>query len=273
MRPGSVEGVKLREHMTETSPLDPLPQQVVLAYIDEPPFGRLGPDAKGTGCDVELARFVLREIGIKDVVTHLTTFAELLPGVAAGRWALNVPLFVTPERAAMVSFSRPVWALQDGFIVRAGNPKGLDSYDALAAVDGARLGVVTGQVQHEAALRAGVPSTRISLFSTQEAVVQALVAGSIDAYASTALGNRVFLRALNNPALLAVDLVNSASLPPATIPVGAFSFARENTALRHRFDAYLAHYLGSPGHRELMARHGLSAREIDPIVGFEERRP
>lgn len=253
--------------MTETRPL---PQQVVLAYIDEPPFGRPGPDGTGTGCDVELARFVLREIGIKDVVTYLTTFAELLPGVASGRWTLNVPLFVTPERAAMVSFSRPVWALQDGFIVRAGNPKGLDSYGAVAAVEDARLGVVVGQVQREAAVRAGVPSSRISLFSTQEAVVQALIAGDIDAYASTALGNRVFLRELNNPALLAVDLVNSASPSTATNPVGAFSFANQNTVLRHRFDTCLARYLGSPGHRELMARHGLSLREIDPIVGFEK---
>ena len=153
----------------------------------------------------ELAQFVLHAIGIKEVVTHLTTFAELLPGVAAGRWTLNVPLFVTPERAALVSFSRPVWALQDGFIVRAGNPKSLHSYSAVAAVGDARSGVVAGQVQHEVAARAGVPSTRIDLFPTQEAVMQALVAGDIDAYASTALGNRMFLRALNNAALLAVE--------------------------------------------------------------------
>ena len=63
--------------------------------------------------DFGLAAGRNRAIGIKEVVTHLTTFAELLPGVAAGRWTLNVPLFVTPQRAALVSVSRPVWALQD----------------------------------------------------------------------------------------------------------------------------------------------------------------
>ena len=251
--------------MTEANPL---PRQAVLAYIDEPPFGRPGLDAKGTGCDVELAQFVLHAIGIKEVVTHLTTFAELLPGVAAGRWTLNVPLFVTPERAALVSFSRPVWALQDGFIVRAGNPKSLHSYSAVAAVEDARLGVVAGQVQRETAARAGVPSTRRSV-SNPGGVVQALVAGDIDAYASTALGNRNLLRALNNPALLAVELTNSVSFSATAVPVGAFSFARQNFVLRNRFDAYLARYLGSSPHRELMARHGLSAREIDPVIGLE----
>lgn len=247
-----------------------LPRRAVLAYIDEPPFGKPGSDARGTGCDVELARNVLRAIGVEEVETCLTTFAELIPGVAAGRWTLNVPLFVTPERAALVSFSRPVWALQDGFIVRASNPKSLNSYGAVAQAGRARLGVVAGQVQHETAIRAGVPSARIDLFQTQEAVVQALVAGDIDAYASTALGNRTIVGALDNPALLAVELTDSPSFLSVAPPVGAFSFASQSVELRSRFNAYLAHYLGSPEHRELMARHGLSAREIDPVIGFEK---
>jgi polar amino acid transport system substrate-binding protein len=209
---------------------------------------------------------LLDDIGVERVETHLTTFAELLPGVAAGRWAINVPLFVTPERAALVSFSRPVWALQDGFIVRAGNPKNLDSYHSLADNKHARLGVVAGQVQHEAAVRVGVPAVRISQFATQQAVVQALLDGAIDAYARTAVGNRTFVRDFKNSALLAVELNGTAQSPEAAVPVGAFSFARTNVELRKRFDAYLALYLGSPVHRKPMASYGLSAREIDPIV-------
>jgi len=64
--------------------------------------------------DVELAEAVLREIGVTRIKHRLTTFSELLPGVEAGRWDMNVPLFVTPERAARVAFSVPVWAIGDG---------------------------------------------------------------------------------------------------------------------------------------------------------------
>lgn len=240
-------------------------ERVVLAYIDEPPFGKTGPDGRALGCDVDLALIVLHAIGVKKVETHLATFAELLPGVASGRWTINVPLFVTPERAASVSFSRPVWALHDGLIVPSGNPKKLASYRAIAEGHDTRLGVVTGQVQRDAAIRSGVAPVQIIEFATQHDVVEALLAGKIDAYASTAVGNRTFVRESANLGLLAVELDVSAASPEVAVPVGAFSFARSNIELRKRFDEYLAHYLGSQEHRERMASQGLSAREIDPI--------
>lgn len=249
------------------SPLhDAWRERVVLAYIDEPPFAQPGGQAGAVGCDVELALTVLAAIGVRRVETRLTTFAELIPGVAAGRWDMNVPLFVTAQRSRVVAFSRPVWALRDGFIVDAGNPQGLRSYRDLVQSPGARLGVVSGQVQHDAALRAGVPPGRIREFETQRAALAALRAGEIHAYASTALGNRVFIGGLGDPALQAVELEGEASTVDAGPPVGAFSFALADTELRGRFDAFLMRYLGSPAHRERMAAHGLLASEIDPVL-------
>jgi polar amino acid transport system substrate-binding protein len=107
--------------------------KITLAYIEEPPFGWTAADGSATGADIELATVVLRAMGATHIMPRLTTFAELLPGVAAGRWDLNVPLFVTPERMAAVDFSLPVWAIGDGLLVRAGNPMALTSYHAVAA--------------------------------------------------------------------------------------------------------------------------------------------
>src|SRR5512145_1083126 len=124
---------------------------VIFAYLDEPPF--CAPDAAGAvGCDVEVAFAILKAIGIDRVETKLVTFAELLPGVANGQWHINTPLFVTEERARLVDFSRPVWSLADGLMVKAGNPKGLTSYRTLAAHADARLVVVADQVQEQRAL-------------------------------------------------------------------------------------------------------------------------
>lgn len=215
---------------------------------------------------MELAFTALRAIGVERVETCLTTFAELIPGVAARRWDINVPLFVTAERSKTVAFSRPVWALRDGFIVAAGNPKGLRSYRSVAQAPDARLGVITGQVQHHAALQAGVLPRQIHQFETQHVAVEALRAGLIDAYVSTAVGNRTFVRERGDPGLQAVVLESDALTNEASPPVGAFSFALADAGLRERFDAYLEDYLGSPLHRERMAAHGLSASEIDPIL-------
>ena len=68
---------------------------------------------------------------------------------------MNVPIFVTPKRSEDVAFSVPVWALGDGFLVHAGNPKGLTGYAAVAQRADARLGVIPGQVQLDSAKAAG----------------------------------------------------------------------------------------------------------------------
>ncbi|OOG45118.1 transporter substrate-binding domain-containing protein [Polaromonas sp. A23] len=238
-----------------------LPERIVFAYIEEPPFAWTTSEGDAEGCDVDLARTVLHTLGAREVVLQPTTFEQLLPGVAAGRWHVNTPLFVTPQRGQQVAFSQPVWALHDGFIVRAGNPLCLDSYRTIARV-GARLGVVTGQVQHDAARLAQVSAQRIQCFATQAEAVQALRNDRIDAYASTAVGNRIFVAGLGDATIEAIE----AHAPAGPPPVGAFSFALEAATLRQRFDAALSVYLGSAAHRARMAHYGLSASEIDPVL-------
>lgn len=104
---------------------------------------------------------------------------------------MNVPLFVTRERADRLAFSIPVWGIADGFLVRTGNPKALDSYVSLAKRPDARLGIIAGQVQHETARASGVSEHQIAVFEHQADTLEAVLCGAIDAYASTALGNRI----------------------------------------------------------------------------------
>ena len=117
--------------------------KVRIAYIEEPPFYWTAADGTLTGADIELAEVVLRAIGVTEIEYHPTSFEALLPGVQAGRWDMNVPIFVTAERARHVTFSVPVWAIGDGFVLLAGNPKRLTSYAAIAARSDARLACVT----------------------------------------------------------------------------------------------------------------------------------
>ena len=236
-----------------------VPAEVVFAYLDEPPFCWPGEDGRPHGCDVEVAEAVLKAIGVERISTRLVTFAELMPGVAEGAWTINTPLFVTPERALQVAFSRPVWSLADGFMMRADNSRQLDSYRAIAANEMAVIGVVAGQVQHQSALAAGVPTARTRLFATQKAAVEAVLSGVVDAYASVAMAHRGYLREHVDIRLEVIDLGVEGKAKPA---VGAFSFALSDVGLREAFDRQLAAYLGSPEHVSIMERHGFSHAEI-----------
>jgi len=232
-----------------------------IAYIEEPPFYWTAEGGAATGADIELADAVLRAIGVTTIEHVPTSFDDFLPGVQQGRWDMNVPIFVTPERAQHVAFSLPVWALGDGFLVHPGNPKALNGYPALAARGDARLGVIAGQVQIASARSAGVGDGQLVVFRNQPEAIAALVAGKIDAFAATAIGSRA--AAEGNPA---VEAVAHEMGQAAQVPVGAFSFAKGNHALLQAVNEQLRRYLGSPDHRARMARFGITCTEIDAAL-------
>ena len=235
--------------------------KITIAYIEEPPFYWTEPNGSVIGADIELADVVLRAIGYTHIEHQPTTFEELLPGVSSGRWNMNVPLFITPERSQLVDFSTPVWALDDGFLVAAGNPKGLNSYAAVAHRDDARLAVISGTIQQRSAQSHGVRETQILQFARQEEAIDALLAGRIDAYAATALGNRAVADRIGSALVTAV-----AHTGQDRPPVGAFSFGKHDSKLREAVDEQLKRYLGSAGHRQRMAKYGFTPEEIDPVL-------
>ena len=230
------------------------PGPVVFAYLDEPPFCYPGRGGGAEGSDVELVAATLSALGVTSFEARLTTFAELLPGLISGRWTLTTPLFITPERQAIVDFSRPVWSLADGLLVRSGDQGRLKSYRAVASAN-ARLVVVGGQVQEQAGLRAAIAPEKILRVATQEEAVQAVSDGRADAYASVAMAHRGHLARRPDPSLAVVTASDGV---PAS---GAFAFGRSSAALRRRFDDALARLLGSAWQRAMMARHGFGTDE------------
>ncbi|WP_080959782.1 transporter substrate-binding domain-containing protein [Burkholderia gladioli] len=240
--------------------------KVTIAYIEEPPFGWTEADGTVTGADIELAGTILRQIGVHEIEHCPTTFSELLPGVEAGRWDMNVPLFVTPQRANAVAFSLPVWGIEDGFLVGPGNPRALVNYSSIAQCPDARLGIIAGQVQHNSATASGVTEEQIVIFEQQADAIAAVLSGVIDAYASTALGNRIIANKMGSSVIDAVAHVPETTGRQRMPPLGAFSFNRKNVDLLNVVNQRLRAYLGSSDHRVRMARFGLTDHEIDPAV-------
>ncbi|MBN3763543.1 transporter substrate-binding domain-containing protein [Burkholderia sp. Ac-20365] len=238
--------------------------KVRVAYIEEPPFYWTNAAGAVTGSDIELADVVLRAIGVTSIEYQPTSFEELLPGVQENRWDMNVPIFVTSGRAAHVAFSVPVWALGDGFVVHAGNPKALTGYAVLAQHGDARIGLINGQVQIDSAKSAGVRDEQITMFKDQPEAIAALLAGKIDAFAGTAVGNRAIAGSNKELEAVAHDMSKETA-----VPVGAFSFNKSNHALLQAVNEQLRQYLGSADHRARMAKFGLTDAEIDSVAAVK----
>ncbi|MBB3283239.1 transporter substrate-binding domain-containing protein [Mitsuaria sp. BK037] len=94
---------------------------------------------------------------------------------------MNVPIFISKERAGLVAFSSPVWALRDGLLVRRNAEHQSSTYEALVQRSDARLGVVAGAAQVSAAKSASIGASQLVEFRSQPDAVAALLAGDIDA--------------------------------------------------------------------------------------------
>jgi polar amino acid transport system substrate-binding protein len=236
---------------------------LTFGFLQEPPFCFRDRAGIVRGCDVELAAAVNALIGGGAFEPVETVFAELLPGLRARRWMMTTGLFATPERRTLVDFSRPIWALPDGLLVRKADSARITGYRALAQDAKARLGVIIDQVQHKTAIRLGLPDERIEQFATQEEAAQAVARGRIDAYASVAMAHRGYLATAPDPRMTAIQ-VSDGEQPPA---FGAFAFAKDATALRQAIDEALAVFLGSAEHRAIMRRYGFTDSEVARVSG------
>jgi len=230
-------------------------------FLIEPPFNYRLNDGTVTGCDVELAKTLLADIGELDFQPIETSFAELLPGVADGRWRMTTGLFVTEERKKKAAFSRPIWALSDGLLVKNGNPKGLTGYRSIADNRDVRLAVIHDQVQHGSAVQFGVPDARIQIFETYGEAAEAVVRGTADAYASVARAHFGFIEQHPKSGLKVVCILPEEKEPS----YGCFAFAKDDNAFRQSVDDALNGFLGSKAHKAMMAQFGFNSSEVDLV--------
>ena len=232
------------------------------AYLIEPPFNFVDVSGSVTGCDVELARHIYGELGIADFEPVETEFAELLPGLTDGRWRMTTGLFGTEERRKVARFSRPIWALPDGLLVKKGNPSGLTGYRSVAERPHVRLAVVRDQFQHRSALEFGVSEERIAVFGTYLEAATAVREGRVDAYASVGRAHGGFIDQHPSWALELILIPHEEK--PAEF--GAFAFNLSDTAMLNEVNEILGAFLGKEAHRKMVAAFGFSSEEVDMIA-------
>ncbi len=240
--------------------------KIRIGYANEAPFAYMdSKESKVTGESVEIAREVLKRMGINEVEGVLTEFGSLIPGLQAKRFdIIAAGMYVTPERCQQVAFSDPTYGVGQSFLVKQGNPKNLHSYEDAARNPNARLGVVVGAIESDYAASLKVPPDRTIVFPDAVSALAGVQAGRADAYAATALTvNDLMGKAGKDSGLEKAE--------PFTDPVidgkgvrgyGAYAFRKEDQAFVDAFNAELAKFLGTEEHKKLVAPFGFTAEEL-----------
>ncbi|MFC4943878.1 ectoine/hydroxyectoine ABC transporter substrate-binding protein EhuB [Pseudonocardia sp. GCM10023141] len=158
---------------------------IKVGIANEAPYGFTDQSGKVTGESVEVARAVLKALGINDVQATAVEFGSLIPGLNAKQFDMvTAGMFINPDRCANAAFSDPDYTAPTAFLVPAGNPKGVTTFDDVKSKN-VRLAVLSGAVEQGYAQKSGIPDSQIQVVDTQNTLLQAITAGRADAGALT----------------------------------------------------------------------------------------
>jgi polar amino acid transport system substrate-binding protein len=227
----------------------------------EEPIGYLDAWGRVTGVSPEVARAVLRGIGVSAVEPVLRPFAQLIPTLLAGTVDIvTAGMAITPGRCAQVIFSEPDFLAPTALLVPQGNPRRLRGFRDVARA-GVPIAVLEDSVERDAARAAGIRDDRIQTYPSAgqlyDAVAQGQAAGAL-----TDISLRALLRRHPRAALEVTP-----GLPPpgrATPTVGAFAFRPADTELRDAFNAGLAALHASGEWSRLVAPFGVTEANLPP---------
>jgi polar amino acid transport system substrate-binding protein len=241
-----------------------------VGFANEAPFGYADESGKLTGEAPVVLRAVLKKIGIGEVDGVLTEFGSLIPGLKAGRFdIIAAGMYVKPDRCQQILFSEPTYSISEAFAVKAGNPKKVATYVEIAANPDVKLGIMTGAIQKENALKSNVKADQISSFPDTPSAIAALRAGRVDVVAATSLtiGDMIRKSGADSglEALSPFTKVNGESV----VGHGAFGFRKSDTAFRDAVNAELKTFIGSPEHLKLVEPFGFSKYTL-PVLTTEQ---
>jgi polar amino acid transport system substrate-binding protein len=158
---------------------------IKIGIANEAPYGFTDQSGKVTGESVEVARAVLKALGINEVQATAVEFGSLIPALNARQFDMvTAGMFINPQRCANASFTDPDYTAPTAFLVPKGNPQGLKTFDDVKAKN-LRLAVLSGAVEQGYAQKSGIPDSRIQVVDTQNTLLQAITAGRADAGALT----------------------------------------------------------------------------------------
>ncbi|MDQ4085359.1 MAG: ectoine/hydroxyectoine ABC transporter substrate-binding protein EhuB [Actinomycetota bacterium] len=148
---------------------------------NEPPYTKLLPNGEVTGAEPDVAKAVLKMMGITEVEAITAGYDAMIPGLDADRWDMVAAgLFMNKSRCADVLYSSPVIVSTESLAVPAGNPKGLTSLDDIRKED-VKVAVLSGSFELKTSLSLGIPQSKLPTYPLAPDAMQGLADGRVDA--------------------------------------------------------------------------------------------
>lgn len=231
--------------------------QIRIAVANEIPYGYvdLNGEAKGAGPDV--ARHIMKQLGIENIQWITTSFSSLIPGLRADHFDMvAAEMAILPERCKQVLFSEPNTSYGEGLLVANGNPQDLHSYQDFADSDH-KVAIMAGADQLEMLQALGVPSGRMVTISNNADAISTVSTGRAAAYAATSLTVSELAKQ-SNRVEAAANFTDPVIDGTPVRSWGGFTFSQNSEDLRGAVSNELAKFKQTNEWKEILNTYGFS---------------
>lgn len=230
---GSVQAGPLEDRVEAGEPIR-------LGFANAPPWAHPGEDGSPLGFVNVITVDVLGRMGHTDVEPVVTDWSGLIPSLVAGRVdIITGGMYILSARCENIDFSEPIGQFGNAFIVPAGNPEGLQTYEDIKNA-GAMMVGVTGYVNIEEARRVGIAEDKIMQVPGITEALAAVRAGRADVGAMTAVEAEKIAREADD-----IDSTDTNALPQWTFNWVGIGFHQDDDGFREGFNAAMEGYIGS----------------------------
>jgi polar amino acid transport system substrate-binding protein len=255
---GAAQAGPLMDRIEEGEPIR-------LGFANEVPWAFPGENNAPEGFVNAYVLGVLETMGHDDVEPVVTDWGGLIPGLRAGRFdIITGGMYILESRCENIAFSEPMGKFGDAFIVPAGNPKGLQSYEDLVEEDATFVtGAGYNTVEH--AKQEGVPEANIMTVPGNTEILAAVRAGRADAGGVTYFSARNLAEQSGGD----VEVTDPNALPDYTQNWVGIGFRDADADFLEKFNAAQEEYLGSEEMLAAVAPYGYTEAQLPGDITTE----
>src|SRR5699024_7807110 len=228
-----------------------------IAVANEIPYGYTDMDGETKGMGPDVAKHIMKELGIEKIDWVTTNFGSLIPGLQADRFDMvAAEMAILPQRCEQVIYSEPDSSYGEGLLVAEGNPKDIHAYEDFTDSD-YKVAIMAGADQLEMMQALGVDENRMVTISNNSDAISTVATGRADAYAATSL-TAGELAAKSDKVELAAKFTDPVIEGETVRSWGGFTFAKGSEDFRDAVNEILKEYKQTDEWQEIMAKYGFS---------------
>ncbi|HKJ95688.1 MAG TPA: ectoine/hydroxyectoine ABC transporter substrate-binding protein EhuB [Gammaproteobacteria bacterium] len=236
---------------------------VRIAVANEIPYGYVDAngDAKGAGPDV--AKAVLKSMGIDEIQWVVTGFSSLIPGLKANRFDMAAAeMAVLPQRCKQIDYSTPNTTYGEGLLVQKGNPKDVTSYDQFSKDNDLKVAIMAGADQLDMLQDLGVPQGKMVMINNNADAISTVATGRADAYAATGM-TAAQLADKSDRVQIVQNFKDPVINGQEVRSWGAFAFNKNADSFREAFNKAFEKYKKTDEWRKTLRSYGWTKHDID----------